>query len=523
LNEPVKQRQGMSDQPSKASDLYNGRLLLTRRAALLMATAIAVTFAADPAAALFKRKDKTDAHNFAVNKSKSKAATVTEVLEDEREAAPMLTLASPDYMARAISRYEMIAAQGSWPKVEASKALSKGGSGEEVIVLKKRLALEGYLLDEGQFDDVYDGVTERAVVRFQRNHGLLTTGKVGKQTAAALNVPASIRLAALRANLARVQEYSRDLADRYLIVNIPAAQLEAVSGSSVYSRHNIIAGKPDRPSPVVITNISDLNFNPYWNAPASIVEKDIIPALLKDPEHLQKLNIRVFDGVGGPEIDPSAVDWANTPGDRYHFRQEPGEENAMATVKINFPSPFGVYMHDTPTKQLFESGERYFSSGCVRVEKIHVLVNWILRGQDGWDMDRIREVAESAERLDVKVNEGPQVRWVYLTAWVTDDGSVNFRPDIYDLDATGFVVGQPLPVGQGVGSQRWVTKPLPYGYDDGGAVAASIDGAIEEPKQSGPIQIIKKTNFNLRQPQAAVTKVVGEEDAAPTFGQQGAN
>jgi hypothetical protein len=138
-------------------------------------------------------------------------------------------------------------------------------------------------------------------------------------------------------------------------------------------------------------------------------------------------------------------------------------------------------------------------------------------------MDRIREVAESAERLDVNVNEGPQVRWVYLTAWVTDDGSVNFRPDIYDLDATGFVVGQPLPVGQGVGSQRWVTKPLPYGYDDGGAVAASIDGAIEEPKQSGPIQIIKKTNFNLRQPQAAVTKVVGEEDAAPTFGQQGAN
>jgi murein L,D-transpeptidase YcbB/YkuD len=417
----------------------------------------------------------------------------------------------------------MIAAQRSWPKVEASKALVKGGSGEEVIVLKKRLALEGYLLDEGQFDDVYDGVTERAVVRFQRNHGLLTTGKVGKQTAAALNVPASVRLAALRANLARVQEYSRDLADRYLIVNIPAAQLEAVSGSSVYSRHNIIAGKPDRPSPVVITNISDLNFNPYWNAPASIVEKDIIPALLKDPEHLQKLNIRIFDGVGGPEIDPSTVDWADTPGDRYHFRQEPGEENAMATVKINFPSPFGVYMHDTPTKQLFEAGERYFSSGCVRVEKIHVLVNWILRGQDGWDMDRIREVAESAERLDVRVNEGPQVRWVYLTAWVTDDGSVNFRPDIYDLDATGFVVGQPLPVGQGVGSQRWVTKPLPYGYDDGGAVAASIDGAIEEPKQSGPIQIIKKTNFNLRQPQAAVTKVVGEEDVAPTFGQQGAN
>ena len=275
-----------------------------------------------------------------------------------------------------------------------------------------------------------------------------------------------------------------------------------------------------------MTNISDLNFNPYWNAPASIVERDIIPALLKDPTHLQKLNIRVFDGVGGPEIDPSTVDWARTPGDRYHFRQEPGEENAMASLKINFPSPFGVYMHDTPTKQLFEAGERYFSSGCVRVEQIHLLVNWILRGQDGWDLDRIREVAESAERLDVKVSEGPQVRWLYLTAWVTEDGGVHFRPDIYELDGTGFVIGQPLPVGQGVGSQRWVTKPLPYGYEEDRAISAEIpadmDDGFEQPKRRGPVQIIKKTNFNLRQPDAPITKVVGEDDGAPILG-QGAN
>jgi hypothetical protein len=179
-------------------------------------------------------------------------------------------------------------------------------------------------------------------------------------------------------------------------------------------------------------------------------------------------------------------------------------------VKINFPSPFGVYMHDTPTKELFGEGQRYFSSGCVRVEDIHTLVNWILRGQDGWDMDRIEEVADSAERIDVEVKDGPQVRWVYLTAWVTDDGSVNFRSDIYELDGTGFVIGQPLPVGQGVGAQRWVTKPLPYSYEDNGPVSAA---SLEEPavkplgqrKQSGPIQIIKKTNFN-RQPQAAATE-----------------
>ena len=293
----------------------------------------------------------------------------------------------------------------------------------------------------------------------------------------------------------------------------------------MYSRHNIIAGKPDRPSPVVSAKISDLNFNPYWNAPASIVEKDIIPALIKDPEHLQKLNIRVFDGVGGPEIDPTTVDWSHTAGDRYHFRQEPGEENAMASVKINFPSPFGVYMHDTPTKQLFDAGRPVFQL-------------WLRsRGSDpcAGELDPPRSGrlghgahqggCRHAERLDVKVLDGPQVRWVYLTAWVTEDGSVNFRPDIYELDGTGFVVGQPLPVGQGNGSERWVTKPLPYGYDDqnSAALPVEIDGDIEQQhaKSSGPIKIIRKTNFNTR-PAAPATKVVGD-NAVPAIGKQDAN
>jgi hypothetical protein len=180
-------------------------------------------------------------------------------------------------------------------------------------------------------------------------------------------------------------------------------------------------------------------------------------------------------------------------------------------------------MHDTPTKQLFDAGDRYFSSGCVRVDQIHVLVNWILRGQDGWDMERIKEVADSAERLDVKVLDGPQVRWVYLTAWVTEDGSVNFRPDIYELDGTGFVVGQPLPVGQGNGSERWITKPLPYGYDENNvALPAEVEPGIgqQHARDSGPIKIIRKTNFNTRPP--ATTKVVGDNDV-PVLGKQDAN
>ena len=174
--------------------------------------------------------------------------------------------------------------------------------------------------------------------------------------------------------------------------------------------------------------------------------------------------MKVFDGYGGPEIDPSKIDWANTPADRYFFRQEPGEKNAMATVKINFPSPFGVYMHDTPTKQLFNEKLRFESSGCVRVEQVHVLVDWILNKQDGWDMKRIEEVSEKVERVDVKVNIPPQLRWVYLTAWALPGGQVHFRPDIYELDGSGFITGQPTPVGElAADGRRWldVMPPAP--------------------------------------------------------------
>jgi len=154
------------------------------------------------------------------------------------------------------------------------------------------------------------------------------------------------------------------------------------------------------------------------------------------------------------------------------------------------------------------------------VDKVQILEDWILRGQDGWDMDRIQAMAESGERLDVKVKDGPQLRWVYLTAWVTDDGGVHFRPDIYELDGSGFVIGQPLPVGQGAGSARWTLKPAPFGYDE--ASTAAVPTAVEE-QAPDPVpvkKIEKRSNFN--QPSASITTMIDEEPGVtPAFGQQG--
>ena len=139
------------------------------------------------------------------------------------------------------------------------------------------------------------------------------------------------------------------------------------------------------------------------------------------------------------------MDWLNTAPDRFVLRQDPGEGNALATMKINFANKYMVYMHDTPHRELFGSNARYESSGCVRVEKVSTVVDWILGGQDGIDASEIEMITASQQPYDVKVLNPPDVRFMYLTAWATEDGVINFRPDIYGLDGSGFVLGQPAP------------------------------------------------------------------------------
>jgi L,D-transpeptidase YcbB len=377
-----------------------------------------------------------------------KLATKTEVIADRQEAA-MLTLGSVDALESAIQQYEEIVAGGGWPTLEGGK-LEKGKKSAQVVLLRQRLVTEGYLPFEElsiEQPETFDSNIVDALRIFQTNHGIAASGKVDERTRAELNITAQARLYTLRENYPRVGEYVQDLGARNILVNIPSAQLETVEFGKVYSRHNIVAGKLERPTPSLKSKVSDIVFNPYWSAPASIVERDLVPKYLKDPTYFEKLHMRIFDGKDGPEVDPSTVDWVNTPPDRFVFRQDPGDDNALATMKINFPNTFMVYMHDTPHRENFASMARYESSGCVRVEQVSKVVDWILQGQDGIDATQIEMITASQENSEVKVQNPPDVRFMYLTAWATDDGRVNFRPDIYGLDGTGFVLGQPEPAG----------------------------------------------------------------------------
>ena len=375
-----------------------------------------------------------------------KLATKTEFLAERQEAA-MVTAGSVRALEDAILTYQEIVAGGGWANIGKGK-LEKGVKSDLVVALRQRLVAEAYLPFEeimAEAPEVFDDNMIGALKTFQARHGIAPSGKVDERTRAELNITARARLQTLRENYPRVGEYALDLGSRNILVNIPSAQLETVEDGRVRSRHNVVVGKLERPTPSLKSVVSDINFNPYWNAPASIVQKDLVPKFLKDPTIFEQMNIRIFDGVGGPEIDPYTVDWANTPPDRYHFRQEPGESNALATMKINFSNKFMVYMHDTPHRELFGSNARFESSGCVRVDKVSTVVDWILGGQDGIDATEIEMITASQEPYDVKVANPPDVRFMYLTAWATEDGVINFRPDIYGLDGTGFVLGQPAP------------------------------------------------------------------------------
>lgn len=377
-----------------------------------------------------------------------KLATQTEILAGDAQAA-MLTHASQEAMSAAIAMYEDIVARGGWPMISGKK-LEKGVRSDEVITLRQRLIAEGYLPFEAltiERPSRFTPDVAEAVKAFQANHGLAQTGKVDARTRAELNIPATERLRQLRVNEPRVAAYLQDLGSRYILVNIPSAQLEAVNFGAVYSRHNIVAGKIDRPSPALMSRISDINFNPYWNAPDSIARRDLIPKFMKDPNALAEMRIRVLDRQTGEEIDPHQIDWTVTPSEPFLFRQDPGRNNSLGTVRINFPNKHAVYLHDTPAKQLFGQNARFESSGCIRVDRINVLIDWIFSGQDGFDPMMIEEIAASGERLDQKVRNGPDLRIMYLTAWATEDGRIHFRPDVYALDDTGFVLGQPEPRG----------------------------------------------------------------------------
>jgi murein L,D-transpeptidase YcbB/YkuD len=346
---------------------------------------------------------------------------------------PVFSPQTVTYIETAIAQYQQIVANGGWPLVPANKKLKLGDVDADVEPLRKRLMVSGDLSQRAGMSQAFDTYVDAAVKRFQTRHGLPADGVMGKYTYAAMNISAQIRLGQLETNLVRLRSMSGFLGDRYVMVNIPAAQIEAVENMRVVSRHTAIVGRLERQTPIVNSKINEVIVNPYWNAPESIVRKDIIPLMRKDPEYLAKNNIHIL-GPDGNDIDPTTIDWNTEDAAKFRFRQDPGSGNAMASVKINFPSPDGVYMHDTPQQSLFNKLMRFESSGCVRVQNVRDLVTWLLRDTPGWGRQQLEQAIKTGENHPIELVNPVPVYFTYISAWSTGDGVVQFRDDIYGRD-----------------------------------------------------------------------------------------
>ncbi|MEP4859146.1 MAG: L,D-transpeptidase family protein, partial [Alphaproteobacteria bacterium] len=303
----------------------------------------------------------------------------------------------------------------------------------DVEALRRRLMISGDLAQSAGMSSAFDTYVDTAVKRFQSRHGLPADGVLGRYTFAAMNVSAPVRLGQLETNIVRLRSMSGFLGDRYVMVNIPAAQIEAVENSRVVLRHTAIVGKIALQTPILNSKINEVIVNPYWNAPVSIVRRDIIPLVRKNPNYLAENSIRIL-GPGGTEVDPATIDWSTEEATKLRFRQDPGKINAMASVKINFPNPHAVYMHDTPQQGLFNKLMRFDSSGCVRVQNVRDLVTWLLRDTDGWNRQRFEQTIKTGESTPVALAAPVPVYFTYISAWSTGDQVVHFRDDIYGRD-----------------------------------------------------------------------------------------
>ncbi len=367
---------------------------------------------------------------------------------DLQQSLDSLVTTNPNYqlLKSALFKFrDLVARQVTWTQLPNLPLLKPGDVHPIMPLIRERIAqayethgLPEYNLASGSDNAQharYDTALVSAVRAFQRQHGLNADGIVGPNTVEAMNRTPAEKFQQLRINLERLRWLPRDLGERYLLVNIAGFQLTAIERGQYILDMRIIVGREYRSTPSFRSRITHMILNPYWNIPASIARKDLLPKQRKDPAYFTAQNIRVYEDYTyrSSPIDPETVDWnAIKSGFPYALRQEPGKQNALGSIKFMLPNAYSIYLHDTPSKSLFSKDIRTFSSGCIRLEAPLLLADFALQGN--MSPEALKGQIDSGKTKQINLPEPLPVYIVYLTTWIDSNQNIHYSLDTYGRD-----------------------------------------------------------------------------------------
>ena len=317
-----------------------------------------------------------------------------------------------------LGKYLAIARNDGWPQVNSlKKSLKKGANSPDIAIIKKRLAITGDLA-VNDTTQVFNDTLMVAVKNFQGRHGFNETGIISDSLIKEMNVPVAKRIEQLLMNMDRMRWLANEPTGNLIVVNIPEFVMHVYEGKQKVFEIDVVVGKEGHNTMMFNGDLNQVVFSPYWNVPSSIVAKEILPAIEKNPNYIAKENMEITGNDDGLPV----------------IRQKPGPGNALGKVKFLFPNSFNIYFHDTPAKSLFNKDKRAYSHGCIRLREPEKLANYVLRNQPEWTAEKISEAMNSGDEKYVKVKDPIPVVITYYTAWVDENGRLNFREDIYGHD-----------------------------------------------------------------------------------------